>query len=95
MTSRYKPSYRPIPIPTKPLRFHRLSSVQWLASTGHVVGVQGVPGSKSGQDIMTFVPTLSSFIHPSLPFPIRTLSALGLIKSIVFHDIKFLPVNAE
>ena len=37
---------------------------QWLASTGSVVRVREVSGSKSGQDIMTTVPP-SVFFHLS------------------------------
>ena len=54
---------------------------QWLAFTGHVVRVRGVLGSKSGQDIMTSVPT-SVFFHSSFSsFPHKNTrySTLGLI----------------
>ncbi len=80
MTSGYEPSY-----PRN--RCDSVAFPQWPASTGHVVGVRGIRGSKSGQDIMTSVPP-SVLFHSSfssLSSHIRTPSALGLTYSLYYQ----------
>ena len=68
--------------PGKDRRWNRCNSVawpKWLTCAGPVVGERGIPGSKSGQDIMTFV-LHSAFFHSS--FPMKHKWVRGLLRDL-------------